>query len=153
MFTPSPSGKSATTARRFNHLQARPASTFRASRPSTPAQVGASGLSRAESIASVRTSPPAPSSVKARSAAPSKHSHRAVQSADNDADQTLGADSQAGQSAPLEAGAVLKHDGFTAITVLSQLPREVRKALEATGEYSLVPSRPRWPEKSLMILT
>lgn len=34
-----------------------------------------------------------------------------------------------------ENGTILKHDGFTAVSVLSQLPAEIQKAIDTAGKW------------------
>jgi hypothetical protein len=59
------------------------------------------------------------------------------------------------QQLSLPAGTLLKKDGHSAVTVFSELPREVREALEAAGEQSeAARKQQRWgTERDLLPLS
>lgn len=133
MFTTA--GANRTPTRTSRRAAAPRPSSVRESKPSTPADGDGQ---YARSTTPAHRASPAPSSLagtarsRARgSIAPS--SRRQLR--DDDSRATPGQAPTASASTSLEVGAVLKHNNFTAVTVLSRYPREVTKALNTADPY------------------
>ncbi|CAO1614120.1 unnamed protein product [Parajaminaea phylloscopi] len=143
MFSPSPSGRSNLTLKR-QAQQGRASPAYRSSRPSTPVggRDGVGATTRGTATPSERRGPRFSSASTSGRPLPvqkgpligRQQSQDLI--ADEDAGEITLGRVEDGQLMSPGVGTVFRHDDFSAVSVLSQLPTEVRKALNKCDPYS-----------------